>query len=433
MEFSCTNVTDIREVYNINYSVRLYKKLINESNRQRDPFAVCLIDISNFKNYNYIYGYEFGNLILDMVFRKIKMYTDKNGYVCRYGGNVFLVILDKVSSRDEVIKIVTNIEMALKNTCFVEDVGTKILVNIGISIYPSDSENVENILQCAEMSLNYSKRMDVYSHCFFNEKMHKSVIKAAGIHLDLMNSVYEDEFMAYYQPEYDAKTMKIVGAEALIRWDTASLGTMPGKDFINIALKNGSIKDIGRVLIKKVCTQLKEIQKAGNGNMTISINMSEKQLIEKNFLSFINEVLLENDIRPSSIIIELPEKMLTRIDERTIRVIAALRRSGIKIFLDDFGAKYSSINHLFNIPIDGIKIDSAIINTLGKDERSKVVFKNIMNMANELGIEVRAKGIQRKSHIKYFQKMGCKRLQGCILSKVLDEQELIKILQGEKI
>ncbi len=158
MGLECTNRINNKEIYNLNYSVIRYRRLIDECNRQRDTFAICLIDISNFKNYNYIYGYEFGNFILDRIFMKIKMYTCKNGYACRYGGNVFLVILDKISSRDDVIKIATKIEIELKNSFLINDVSTKVLVNIGISMYPNDSKNVDSILKCAEMSLDFSKK-----------------------------------------------------------------------------------------------------------------------------------------------------------------------------------------------------------------------------------------------------------------------------------
>lgn len=432
MEIPYINSNSKRETYNLNYSIIKYKNLIYECNRQKDPFAVCLIDISNFKNYNYIYGYKFGDDLLNQVFMKIKMNIVRSGYACRYGGDVFLVVLDKVTSRDEIIKIITKIKNALKNIFIIDDLSTKILVNIGISIYPQDSENIENTLKCAEMSLNYSKRMDLYSYCFFNKRMHKSILKSAATNLSLINSVYEDEFTAYYQPEYDAKTMNIVGAEALLRWDTKNQGILGSKDFINIAIENGVINDIGKVLINKVCRQLKAISKEGNSSMTITINMSEKQLTEKNFFDFIQEVLLSSKVHPSRIIIEIPMRMLTRVDEKILRVIKSLRAFGIKIFLDDFGGKYSSISYLTNIPIDGVKIDSALVYTISKDERSKMVFENIMRMAKCIGIEVWVKGIQKNSQLNYFKKVGCKNVQGYLLSKPLDGEELMKILKENK-
>ncbi len=428
MGLSRINGINYREIDNFNYSVIKYKNLLYECNRQKDAFAVCLIDISNFKNYNYIYGYGFGNSILNKVYMKINSCIAQNGYVVRFGGDIFMVILNKIDMKDHVIKIVTKIENVLKNSLLIGETQIKILVNIGISLYPQDSENVEDILKCTEIALNYSRKKDLYSHCFFNEKMRQLVLRSAIIRQDLLNSEYENEFTAYYQPEYDSKTMKIVGAEALLRWETNSKGIVQGKDFINIAIESGIIKDIGRVLIKKVSKQLKEIYKEGHGDMTISINMSEKQLTEKNFFQFFKTIFIESEVHHNSIIIEIPEKMLNNLDNKILSVITQLRSSGIKIFLDDFGDQYSSINHLTKLPIDGIKVDAKLIYEEEQEEKGKLVFENIMKMANQLGIEVWAKGIQKKSQLKYFSRMGCKRLQGYILSKPLDREDLMKIL-----
>ncbi|WP_176212656.1 bifunctional diguanylate cyclase/phosphodiesterase [Clostridium acidisoli] len=417
-----------KDVYSLNYSLVKFKNLINECNVKDRKFALCLIDISNFKNYNYVYGYEFGNSVLYAVFNEIKASVGKLGYVCLYGGNVFLVILDKKTEKQEVLDAVTQIEDRLKKIFNIDDVSTKILINMGIALYPENSKNVENVLKCAEIALNYSKKLDLYTHSFFNHKMHNLALKNAGIEINLLKSSYEEDFLVYYQPEYDTSSMKIVGAEALIRWGTGSHGVLESKDFIKIAIKNGMENNINKVLIDKVCNQIKKLEQKGIEYIDIYVNVSGKLMMKKEFLERIKNIIASRGIDASKIVIEIPEKMLNRVDDRVIKVISYIRSMGIKVFLDDFGAKYSSLNHLMHLPVDGIKIDKAIVNAINKNSKTIVVFQNIMRMSRELNVEVIAKGVETQKEIEILKKMGCTKVQGFALGRPMDEKSFMELI-----
>lgn len=415
-----------KTIYNLNYSITKYKRLIRECNVTR--FALCLIDVSNFKNYNYLYGYEFGNKLLNSIYEELRKCIGKFGYVCLNGGSVFLVILDKKPEKTDVIHMAIKVQQSFKNEFTIEGIVTKVQINIGIALYPEHDNNIEAVMRCAEIALDYSKKLNPYKYCIFNKEMHKLAVNTAAMELNLLKSSYDKDFSIYYHPEYDVEKMKIVGAEAEIRWKNNNDFNL-AKDLLFMASQKGMEQDINMHVINKVCKQMKLLNQKGKKNIKIYMNMSSKILMKEGFIEGIDETLTKHKIDSDKFVVEIPSKMLNRADGAAVKAINSLKRRGIKVFLDDFGERYSSISSLMNLPVDGIKLSKSIISNMERNGKNIVVFQNIMRMSRELNMETIAVGVESKRQVEFLRKMGCKRVQGPAVSKPLDEKSFLRALE----
>lgn len=417
---------------NLNYSISSFKKLIYNHFKKDDKFAVCLLDISNFKFYNYRFGYEYGDAVLTTVFYKVQQAIRDIGKVYRFGGNTLLILLKDIISENEVENVVKGI---LKIFDYPIDIGKeqiRISTNIGIAIYPHDSTNIEAILKYAEMALTYSKKCHNDKYKFFEQTMHHETIERGKVEGELINAIYNNEFILYYQPQVDINTMKVFGTEALLRWRHPKKGILAPSYFIDIVEQNGMINEIGKFVFHQACKELKRWHKLGFCNLCMSINVSETQFGDASFLSFIDEVLEKTQVEAKYINVEITERILINPSKSILNTLSALRNKGMKILIDDFGTKYSSLNYLYCFPIDGIKIDKSFIDRIESSEKELIITKNIVKLAHELNIEIIAEGVEQKEQLQMLKKINCEKIQGFIFGKPVAADEFINFLNKFK-
>ncbi len=408
----------------INFSVNTYKKLIETYVKDKDKFAICLIDINNFKIYNHIFGYEYGDQLLLYIFRELEKYIEERGKVFRFGGDILMVLLWDIEDKKEVERIIKGFLVKFRG--FYEFKGHKIIIKfkIGVAVYPEDSDEIEPLLRYADIALFYSKQNIEDEYKMFDFNMHKEVVMKEVVEMDIINSLADDEFILYYQPQIDLITGKTYAVEALIRWMHPLYGMLPPSLFINSIEENGMINDVGKWVIEEACRQLKKWHELGYNHIHVFINVSGKQLANKDFFYFVKNVLEETKIDPLFLCLEITEYSLSISEQYIVKNLVKLRNLGVKIYLDDFGMAYSSLDHLIHFPIDGIKIDRSFINGINSDHKKLIIIKKTIELADELGLDIIVEGVEEIEQLDCLKKLSCNKIQGYLFGKPMDPSEV---------
>lgn len=426
------NGSKLEKFSNSNYSLADLMEILNYYSKEYSDFAVCLLDISDLKTYNYLYGYKFGNEILNQVLNEVQKCVNEFGYVYKFRGDILLIILYKEICKNKVTTVIEKILELFNKKIEIDNHKLKITVNIGISFYPNDNKQVESVLKYAEIALNSSKAISEKGYEFFQLEMYKKILEKEKIKSDLQKAICNKEFVLYYQPQVDVRTMNIYGAEALIRWDHPKYGITFPQNFINIIEQNGMINEIGKFVFFDACSQLKEWNDLGYTDLSISINISERQMEDDDLLDFIDGVLKETGIKAEHINIEITERMLVSSVDRNLKVLMALKKMGMRIFIDDFGIKYSSLSYLYSFPVDGIKIDKVFIDGIEKSEKKLIIIKNIVKLANELRLDVVAEGVEKVDQLEWLLASNCYKIQGYIFERAVSNEKFINYLKNFK-
>jgi diguanylate cyclase (GGDEF)-like protein len=416
------------DIYYLNYSIHHLEEFIDTYIKKKERFAICLIDILNFRFYNYMFGYEYGDILLNMVINKIHNRMNENEYICRFGGDKLLLIISK-NHRKDIIYTIEKVIDIFNIPFIIKDKNIKMSISIGISICPDDSKEVATVLKYGEIALNYAKRITKNPYEFFTPVMYEAVIKKEKIQIDIFNAIHNNEFILYYQPQFDMKTMNIYGMEALLRWNHPELGVLSPIYFIDILEHNEMIIEVGKFVLTEACNEIKKWHQRGYDDLSISVNISEKQLQDRSFLSFVQDLLEKTKLESKYIHFEITERILIHPVEKILNVLIGLRNMGIKIFIDDFGTKYSSLNYLYNLPTDGIKIDKSFIDKVQDSEKNLIITKNIIQLANELNLEVVAEGVETDEQLSCLADINCNKIQGFIFGKPVSSDDFIYFLR----
>lgn len=417
-------------IFNFNSSIKNFKRYFNMSIEEYGRCAVCLADIGNFRLYNYIFGYEIGDILLNMIVDRIQTIIGEMGCVLRFAGDVLLILLYKVSDRLEVSKIVEKIIKGFSDVFEISGHKIRALINIGISMYPEDGYEADTLIKYAEIALNNSKKLNTERYVFFCRDMYENVIKKGKVQIDVLNALCNNQFILYYQPQVDIDTMKIYGIEALLRWNHPADGILSPMNFIDIIEQNGMINEIGRFVLKEACREIKRLHNMGYCDLNISVNISEKQLEDDYFSDFIENVLKDTGLKAQYLTLEITERILINPSEKILNILSELKNKGIKIFIDDFGTGYSSLNYLYNLPINGIKIDKSFINKIGTSEKEYIIIKNIIKLAQELDLEVVAEGVEKKEQLDCLKSMKCSKIQGYIFGRPVETNKIQTYLKN---
>lgn len=416
-------------IYGSDYSFGDIRKLLKRYSKEYDDLAVCLMDINNFKMYNFMFGYEFGDRMLSFVFNNIKRCIHDRGYIYRFGEQFLIVLLQKTNYENEFLIIIEEIMNMFNNPIKIKECELSVLVDMGIALYPDNSEKIEDVLKYAEIALSQAKKACPKRYKFFESQMYDELIKKEKVNSDLLSAMRNNEFILYYQPVIDINTMKINGAEALLRWKHPQWGILSPGCFIDIIEKSGIIKEIGKFVFCQACCQLQKWRSMGYKDLSMSINISERQLEDDSFEDFIEKVIANTKIDPHYIKLEITERVLVNATEKNKRILSKLSNKGVKIFIDDFGTKYSSIGYLFQFPIGGIKIDKSFIDKLNYSERNVAIIKNMVKCANEINIDIVAEGVETNEQLECLKECNCREVQGYIFSKPVSPDDFVKFAE----
>ncbi|MEJ2394703.1 MAG: EAL domain-containing protein [Candidatus Thiodiazotropha sp.] len=412
---------------------RFFMDRLSEAVKEAELFgsglAVLFLDLDNFKLINDSLGHEIGDFVLSESAWRIQDALRSDDIVCRLGGDEFTIIIKGVVSKDELAKIASSIIHEFSKPIDCQDRELRISTSIGIVHFPEDGRDEKELIKNADTAMYAAKHAGKNAFRFFSFDMHRNLHEHLELESALRRAIEKFKLELVYQPFIDVETQTISSCEALLRWKHPERGYISPARFIPIAEESGLIGAIGDWVITEVCQQMKR----WNFNINVSINISGSELIDKRFISRLQDRLIKYDIEAYRLQLEFTEHVLVSKDGSNISILNALKRAGFRIAVDDFGTGFSSLSYLTELPVDIIKIDKSFINKLPHDRRTIAVVNSIISLAESLGLQTIGEGVENKSQVDWLRAHGCRVIQGFYFYKPMTAEDLQKLITQQKV
>lgn len=405
---------------------------IERAKQQKDyGFAVIFMDLDRFNVVNDSMGHIAGDELLKIVAQKLQNCLAPNHTIARLSGDEFTILLDNVKTHAEVEVLVENLRQHISSNYNLRGHNFFINVSLGVAIYNENYGSSDDLLRDADTALHKAKAQGRARYLIFDNAMHAQVIKQLEIESDLKTAVEENQFFLVYQPILSLETDRLVGFEALVRWNHPEKGLINPNDFISLAEETGDIIGIGTFVIEEACRQVKKWQDEFDFEfpLTMSVNVSAKQFTRSVLFETVMNSLETSRINPSQLKLEVTESAIVDNIENAALILKQLRLLGVKISMDDFGTGYSSLSYLHRLPITTLKIDRSFITNMETKRESAEIVHTIVLLAKNLGLDVVAEGIETKSQLDKLKEFDCDYGQGYIFSKPLEAKDAVKFVR----
>ncbi|MDD4057163.1 MAG: GGDEF domain-containing phosphodiesterase [Bacilli bacterium] len=396
--------------------------------------ALVLFDIKQFNNFNKVFGRKMGDMIVSKVAQRVKEYLDDKGAdLFHTEVDLFAILFTKLSAYEQAITYVDEMITLFKKPLEIENNNLIVEIKCGIfNIEPQkyDKLDAKKAYDNCQITLTQAKSLTSIRYSVYNATFSTAATKEQAMAKDLSSAIEKEEFVMYYQPQYHNEKQKIVGFEALVRWDNPKYKFQSPSVFIELAEKNNMIIQIGRYIMEKTFATAKEFERHG---IHISMNVSPVQLMQAGFVNEVLDCAKKYDLQPGTIAIEITETFLMENFTYIIEKLNLLRNKGFSIHLDDFGTGYSSMLYLKELPINTIKIDKEFIRHLATDKHSRAIVGKIVSLAKSLDLDIIAEGVEKDDQNQILIKMGCDIIQGYLISKGVSYEEAIVLINEYNI
>ena len=391
--------------------------------------AVMLLDLDNFKIINDSCGHNIGDELLVELARQLKKFVGPRGIVARLGGDEFVVVLRHVVAPDAAAADADAILKLLATPLRVAGRVISTSVSIGVTLCPQDAHDLDSVLRNADLAMYKAKESGRSNVQFFQPEMNTQVRHRLTMEHALREALESKQFVVHYHPLIAIATRRIVGLEALVRWEHPQLGLVPPGKFIPIAEESGLIVPIGEHILRTVCEQVVRWQDAGVPTVPVAVNWSAIQLQRQSVVEVVQRILGETGMQPELLSLEITEGALMRNARQHAAALQVLRDSGVRIQIDDFGTGYSSLSYLRELPIDTLKIDRSFINHVGENLADQAIVSAILAMAKSLGLRVVAEGVETAAQLEMLNLHGCEVAQGFFFSRPLPAEQCRALLE----
>lgn len=415
-------------LFNRNYFVKRLNDSLQTADQERFSVAVLYIDIDDFKVINDSLGIVAGDEVIQMFAQDIEGLLDEKMFAARMSNDEFCIaVINPVGNRT-VDKIYQKISKLLRKTYkLINGRETQFTVSIGVAEYPECGDNALSIIKNAEIALFAVKNNGKNHIGYYDNEMYSSFFEALRLERRLNAAISNEDFVLYYQPQFDTKTKKLRGVEALVRWKNEG-EFVPPSLFIPVSERNGSIIPIGDWVINQAISTLSKWKNEFKYEGIMSINISTIQIRKEDFIRKLKAVIDKFYVDPEDIEIEITESVLIEDLDGVIAKINSMRAYGIKVSLDDFGTGFSSLSYLKNLPIDTLKIDKAFIDGIAKESSTAIITQSVINMVKQLGVETVAEGVENIEQFESLKQMNCDNIQGYLLGKPMSEENIEKLI-----
>lgn len=405
------------------------EQAILQVKKKNTLLAFLFLDLDRFKLTNDTLGHTIGDKLLQAVSNRLLIATNDFDTVARLGGDEFVILLPELGSEQQAQQMAQEILHLIEKPFQVEQHSLKITGSIGISFYPKDGLEYESLLKNADLSMYHAKDSGRNNYRIFEQEMNRRVINHMQLDNALRDAMKRQEFYLLYQPLIELKKDKIVGFEALIRWNSHLLGQVSPMEFIGMAEENGLIIDIGRWVLEEACSQLVRWQKQGHTDLSMAVNISGRQFRQSRLPEIVTDVLEKTGLSAKFLELELTESLLVDDIDHAVETMFQLKDMGIKLVIDDFGTGYSSLSYLKQFPVDKLKIDRSFISELVNKEDDAAITRAIINLGHSLNLEVLAEGVETELQKDFVTTHGCDYAQGYYFKPPNSEEEITTFLQ----
>ena len=388
------------------------RQAISLSRRSKKSIAVFFIDLDNFKAINDGLGHHAGDEVLRTFVTRARGTLREADTIGRMGGDEFLTILPDLPESRPAIRVAEAILIKAREAILIDGSPVVVAASIGVAVFPEDGATAEKLIQCADIAMYEAKRNGRNRVCFFHDTMQQKATKRLSITSYLRQALSRSEFFLCYQPIVDLGNGALAGAETLVRWRRNDAITVNPDDFIPSAEELGIIDGIGMWIIEQACLQLRAWQSQGLDLQRLSINVSPRQLRQKNFADEVGRVVAETGVNPHILELEITEGVLMDSSETTVLNLNKIRRLGVRLCIDDFGTGFSNLSYVIRHSFDTLKLDRYFVSRIPADRASFAIVRSVCALAKELGIEVIAEGVEKAEQREALAALDCRVGQG---------------------
>jgi diguanylate cyclase (GGDEF)-like protein len=390
---------------------RLEQHIIH-AHRENQKIGLLYIDLDRFKNINDSLGHSVGDKLLKQTGERLKKCVREADTVGRLSGDEFLIILSNMTEPKDASNIAEHVINRISEPYHIDTHEIFITASIGITLYPLDGTNIEELLKHADAAMYQAKESGRGKYMFFEERMNIENMERSQMEQDLRNALKRHEFQLLYQPQVDLESGNIIGAEALIRWNHSIHGIIEPSRFIPLAEDTGMIDSIGEWVLRSACHQYKSWQADGISIDRLSVNVSSRQFLQRKFVDIVYNALTANGMSPERLELEITESLLMEDRIDTVYILDELHAMGVKVAIDDFGTGFSSLSHLKQLPVDTLKIDHSFMRNVPSNDDATTITNSIIALAHALKIKVIAEGIESEHQLVLLFSQHCDSGQG---------------------
>ncbi|MED4300605.1 EAL domain-containing protein [Geobacillus stearothermophilus] len=421
------NHDDLTGLPNRRFLREQFSKLLKETKEEERLLAVYFIDLARFKNINDSFGHSVGDEVLKQMADRFRTVLDQKLFLTRAGGDEFVAVAPRVNYQS-ILAYVRTIQQVLARPFEIEGRELILSANIGISVFPFDGEDLNTLLGHADMALYHAKEEGKF-YQFYHRTINQRLIRETILESHLHRAIERDEFILYYQPQYDLFTGELIRLEALIRWYNSELGWIRPDQFIPLAEKIGLMPKLDEWVLSTACRHRKMWKQKRGVEADLSINLSASHFQIPGMAKRLLSIIESNGDDPCRWEFEVTEHIMMQDSAVVYENISQLKEAGVKLAIDDFGVGYSSLGYIKKLKVDRLKIDRSFIKNLPQSADDQAIVAAVITMAHQLSIDVVAEGIENEKQIQILKEMGCNGGQGYFWRQPVSETEIGSLLQ----
>jgi len=399
--------------------------------RYEKQLAVLFVGLDRFRTVNDTLGHTHGDALMALVAGRLRGALRQSDLVARVGGDEFLVLLDDLPHPNAAGRVAGKLATALGPSHEMEGREYWVSASMGIAVFPRDGEDAETLLRNGYIAMRQAKAVGGGACRYFSQAMNERSRRRALLEERLRRALEADELELHYQPKVEIGTGRITGAEALLRWTDARLGTVAPKDLIPLAEETGLIADIGAWSLRTACAEAAAWQRAGHANLRVSVNLSARQIVDDGLREAVVRALWDTGLAPESLELEITESSIMENEEVAIRLLEDLKRVGVTVSLDDFGTGFSSLSYLKRFPVDVLKIDQSFVRDIALDPDDAAIVGAIISIAGNLDLGVIAEGVETEPQRAFLQARGCPEMQGFLIAPAVPSATFVEMLRKQ--
>jgi len=404
------------------------QQALASAKRMETRVALLFIDLDRFKYVNDSFGHRAGDILLQTVAARLRGCVRETDTVCRHAGDEYLIVLSALREPAEAALVAGKVLATFEDPFLLETQEIQISASVGISVYPDDGQTLEDLIRNADAAMYYSKKSGRNRYEFFTPELNAPVAERLVLANQLRRAVERNQLVLHYQPQFDTADGRLLGAEALVRWNHEEHGLLYPESFIPLAEESDIIHLIGEWVLNEACRQISAWRMEGLRLVPVAVNYSAFQFRRGNLVEGVAAAFSRHNLKPQQLEIELTENAIMQDPKETAKTLEMLHEMGVSLSIDDFGTGYSSLNYLKRFPIDKLKIDRSFVEDLPHDLNDSAIVQAIINLAKSLRMTVVAEGVETRGQLDFLRALGCEAYQGYFGGRPMDADRFASML-----